>query len=241
MASTVVGNSSNTSNTTINLQADKNTSSAEERAFERWRQSAAWITGIGLTEEQKLQKSLQKKRDLEEAQWIRCERWKADLMKNSPAVVFMLQHLRQAGAKVDSDHFHCQPCNMTRAGGFSPEHGVLLCQDGFWSKSHMEDTMVHEMVHMYDHAKFNVNWEDIRHHACSEIRAANLSGDCRWSREIRRGFFTFSKQHQDCVRRRAILSVQSHPACQDEAAATKAVNEVWESCVKDTRPFDEIY
>jgi len=88
----------------------------------------------------------------------------------------------------------------------------------------MEDTLVHELVHMYDHAKFKVDWEDIRHHACSEvrsyavlleglrvdmglilvtlkIRAANLSGDCRWSREIRRGFYTFSKQHQVCPSR----------------------------------------
>lgn len=45
---------------------------------------------------------------------------------------------------------------------------------------------------------------------------------------------------QDCVRRRAVLSVQSNPACPDREAAVKAVNEVWESCSNDTRPFDEV-
>lgn len=51
-----------------------------------------------------------------------------------------------------------------------------------------------------------------------------------------------SLNHQDCVRRRAILSVQQHPDCAGDAArAEKAVNEVWESCKADTRPFDEIY
>jgi len=37
-----------------------------------------------------------------------------------------------------------------------------------------------------------------------------------------------------------VLSVKANPACSDEAAAEKAVNEVWESCFKDTRPFDEV-
>jgi len=105
----------------------------------------------------------------------------------------------------------------------------------------MEHTLTHELVHMYDDVKFKVNWGDLRHHACSEIRANSLGGDCKWTREIRRLSFSFSKQHQACVRRRAILSVLANPACPDEAAAERAVNEVWESCFNDTRPFDEIY
>lgn len=34
----------------------------------------------------------------------------------------------------------------------------------------MEDTLVHELVHMYDHCKFKVDWSNLRHHACSEVR-----------------------------------------------------------------------
>ena len=45
---------------------------------------------------------------------------------------------------------------------------------------------------------------------------------------------------QACVRRRAILSVRANPACLDAASAERAVNEVWESCFSDTRPFDEV-
>ena len=90
-----------------------------------------------------------------------------------------------------------------------------------------------------------------------QIRANSLGGDCKWTREVRRLFFNFSKQHQvrslllfagytnliprqECVRRRAILSVQANPACPDREAAERAVNEVWESCFPDTRPFDEV-
>jgi hypothetical protein len=33
----------------------------------------------------------------------------------------------------------------------------------------MEDTIVHEMIHAFDHCRFDVNWLDLRHHACSEV------------------------------------------------------------------------
>ena len=82
----------------------------------------------------------------------------------------MLKHLKQTGADVTSDDIVCAPCDFARAGGFSPAGVIVLCQDGFMSKSHMEDTMVHELVHMYDHAKFKVDWDNLRHHACSEVR-----------------------------------------------------------------------
>lgn len=43
-----------------------------------------------------------------------------------------------------------------------------------------------------------------------------------------------------CVRRRAILSVAANPNCISREEAERAVNEVWESCSSDTRPFDEV-
>ena len=46
---------------------------------------------------------------------------------------------------------------------------------------------------------------------------------------------------QECVRRRAVISVQANPACPSREEAEKAVNEVWESCFNDTRPFDEVW
>lgn len=40
-----------------------------------------------------------------------------------------------------------------------------------------------------------------------------------------------------CGWRSAILSVRENPKCPDEAVAESAVNEVWESCSNDVRPF----
>ena len=61
-----------------------------------------------------------------------------------------------------------------------------------------------------------------------------------------REFFTkkqwkLTQQHQECVRRRAALSLRNRPNCKDDVQAVQVVNEVWDSCFKDTRPFDEIY
>ena len=168
--------------------------------------------------------------------------------------MFMLKHLKMSGCPVNPDHIVCAPCDYSRSGGFSPQAGaIVMCQGKFFNKRHMEDTLVHELVHMYDHCKFKVDWNDLRHHACSEvsihlvmlcgflyvprstftcfpsltfvfwtlliiirlepcdwshdtdcctfshlkqIRANSLSGDCRYMRELRRGFPSFSKQHQ---------------------------------------------
>lgn len=110
----------------------------------------------------------------------------------------------------------------------------------------MEDTISHELIHAYDHCTVNIDWGNCDHYACSEIRAASLSGDCKWTRELRRGHLGIAKQHQACVKRRATLAVRQIPFCQGKNAngeeiAEEAVNRVFESCFKDTAPFDEIY
>ena len=127
----------------------------------------------------------------------------------------MLKHLKASGCEVPMSNVLCAPCDMSKAGGFTPDPGaVILCAGHFFSQQHMESTITHELMHMYDHCRFKVDWANLRHHACSEvststfhcvpkcvltscqIRANNLSGDCRFTRELRRGFLSFSKQHQ---------------------------------------------
>ena len=99
------------------------------------------------------------------------------------------------------------------------------------------------MIHAWDHLRFQVQWDDnLRHVACSEIRASTLSGECRFVREFwTRMQWKITQQFQECVRRRATISVAGWPICKDEVEAAKAVNEVWDSCFPDTRPFDEVY
>lgn len=73
--------------------------------------------------------------------------------------------------------------------------------------------------------------------ACSEVRAASLSGDCNWTQEAARGHLSLGGQHQVCCRRRAELSVGMNPACQG-VRAREAVAAVFDACFADTAPFD---
>jgi len=207
----------------------------DSSTFERWRRKFCWVTGLGLSEDEAQDRDRAFKHE-------KCLQWRSDLLATSPKVIFMLQQIRELGANVPSSSIHCVP-GSEGAGAVHPPTGhIFLSQGKFLGRSHMEDALTHELIHLYDHVRFKVDWNNLRHHACSEIRANNLSGDCSWGREFQRTFFSsFTKHHQDCVRRRAIVSVRAHPKCPDDATAERVVNEVFESCVKDTRPFDEIY
>lgn len=97
------------------------------------------------------------------------------IQQTGPAVTFMLDRInKETGVAVSpQDHVRCLPCDLTRSGGYAPALGtVLLCNGHFWSKKQMEHTLTHELVHMYDHCKFDVEWNNLRHHACTEVCVA---------------------------------------------------------------------
>ncbi|EDU44271.1 mitochondrial inner membrane peptidase Atp23 [Pyrenophora tritici-repentis] len=172
----------------------------------------------------------------------RCETNKNYLLEYSPIIRFLTSEVGKLGGTLDATNIHCRMCTAEQSGGFSLDHGILLCANKFRNRGHQEDTMAHEMVHAWDHLKFKVEAENLRHQACLEIRASTLSGECRFAREFfTRNQWRITEQLQTCVRRRATLSMMARPGIKDQEHAGKVVNEVWEACFRDTRPFDEIY
>eukprot|EP00960_Hanusia_phi_P011310 330485-Hanusia_phi.AAC.1 len=109
-----------------------------------------------------------------------------------------MEHMAKRGCPVDESFFHVRHCDEKVGGGFdesaSRQGGVVLCHNHLRNYSHTgllaceasarsqlaEMTMTHELIHAYDHCRAYVDWSNCVHHACSEIRAANLSGDCKW-------------------------------------------------------------
>ncbi|KAI1609330.1 peptidase M76 [Exophiala viscosa] len=175
----------------------------------------------------------------------RCEDQRDYLLKFSPIIRYMKDNIQKLGGDVGSHNIRCRSCRGGGLGGFDHEYGIVLCANRLEQRSMLEDVMAHEMVHAYDHLRFKTSIsedDDLRHSACSEIRASNLSGECRWSNEFFRNHVgAFTNHHQDCVRRRAVESMRKRPGIKDDVHAVKIVNEVWDSCFRDTRPFDEIY
>ncbi|KNE56410.1 hypothetical protein AMAG_02219 [Allomyces macrogynus ATCC 38327] len=199
-------------------------------AFEAWRTKLTRMTGLGLSDEERMQVEAERAAATAEEQYRTCEKWKNHMIRHSPIVKFLMQHLEAAGCGFSRKHFICQPCDPTRSGGFSPEYGVVLCENQLVSKAHVEDTMAHELIHALDHCRAKLDWDNCLHHACTEIRAGGLSGDCRVANEWLRGKF---RHHQ--------AAPGSNPKCAGPGVAEEAVAEVWASCFADTWPFDEIY
>ncbi|XP_057559122.1 mitochondrial inner membrane protease ATP23 homolog isoform X2 [Hippopotamus amphibius kiboko] len=117
---------------------------------------------------------------------------------------------------------------------------IVLCQNNIRGQAHMSRVVTHELIHAFDHCRAHVDWfTNVRHLACSEVRAANLSGDCSLLNEIFRLHFGLKQHHQTCVRDRAIRSILAVRNISKEVAQ-KAVDEVFESCFNDHEPFGRI-
>ncbi|BBN06703.1 mitochondrial inner membrane protease ATP23 [Marchantia polymorpha subsp. ruderalis] len=171
-----------------------------------------------------------------------CQRLIEHSIQKNPTVKFMIEALAKAGCPVTEKFFKSENCTMEAGGGFVPQIGISVCSNHLLTATQGEVDLIltHELVHAYDHCRAaNLDWTNCQHHACSEIRAANLSGDCKWMLELLRGHTNIRQQHQVCVRRRAQLSVAMNPHC-SETAAKDAVDAAWNTCYKDTKPFDRV-
>lgn len=171
------------------------------------------------------------------AQNARCDALKDAALSKDPAVRFMLGALRRAGCALGDGAVECRRCDGAMAGGFQDDGGIVLCSNHVTTQEHASTTLVHETIHAFDQCRAAVDWGNCVHHACSEIRAAALSGDCSFGREVfLRLNFGWAKQYQRCVQRRAELSVGMNPNC-DPLATKEAVRTAWNACYNDTAPF----
>ena len=102
----------------------------------------------------------------------RCASQRDWLLQYSPIIRFMNDNIKQLGGDLGRHNIRCRRCVTGMQGGFDPEYGILLCANWMDTRSKVEDTMAHEMVHAYDHLRFKVDWdnqEDLKHVACTEV------------------------------------------------------------------------
>ena len=101
----------------------------------------------------------------------RCESQRDWLLQNSPVIRYMSDNISQLGGDLGKHNMRCRRCDVGQLGGFDPRFGIKLCANYIDTRSKLEDTMAHEMVHAYDHLRFKVDWEgeDLKHVACTEV------------------------------------------------------------------------
>nr|TKW05037.1 hypothetical protein SEVIR_7G150000v2 [Setaria viridis] len=125
-----------------------------------------------------------------------------------PTVRFLREQMEKAGCKVFPSLILAANCSS--AGGYGSGEGIKVCCNHMTLQDEINQVIIHEMIHAYDDCVGkNMDWKNCAHHACSE----------------------------DCVRRRALMSLKNNPYC-SEAAAKDAIEAVWNICYNDTRPFD---
>ncbi|XP_057857121.1 mitochondrial inner membrane protease ATP23 isoform X1 [Cryptomeria japonica] len=155
-----------------------------------------------------------------------------------PTVKFLIEHLAKSGCSVGRDFFKAEKCGQSVSGGYQPGHGIEVCSNHVTLQDEVNQVIIHELIHAYDECRVaNLDWSNCAHHACSEIRAGHLSGDCHFKRELLRGYFTLRGHEQECVKRRVLKSVNRNPSCSEEASK-EAMEAVWDICYNDTKPFD---
>jgi inner membrane protease ATP23 len=118
----------------------------------------------------------------------RCEEWRDYCFKYSPMVIFMQKNIKQLNGDLNAENVKCRRCPARRTedgtvvrqgGGFSPDHGILICANEMRNRKHLEDTLSHEMVHAWDHLRWKVDWADLRHAACTEVCFVHFGGEMR--------------------------------------------------------------
>uniref|UniRef100_A0A8C8RJJ3 Mitochondrial inner membrane protease ATP23 n=1 Tax=Pelusios castaneus TaxID=367368 RepID=A0A8C8RJJ3_9SAUR len=163
-------------------------------------------------------------------------------LDTSPYAQLLLDAMKHSGCTVYKDrHFVCEDCHKSVGGGFDAATSqIVLCQNNIRQQSYMNRVVTHELIHAFDHCRAHVDWfNNVKHLACSEIRAANLSGDCSLINEMTRFKFGLKQHHQTCVRDRAIRSILAVRKVSKETAE-KAVDEVFNSCFNDHEPFGRV-
>lgn len=170
---------------------------------------------------------------------VRCERHVYSCIKNSPLVKLMLGALKSSGCPVDiRRHISCEVCDVSVTGGYDPElNQIVVCQNVATKEGIVQGILAHEMIHMFDYCRNKLDFKNLDHLACTEIRAANLT-HCSFLSAFYQGDaspFNIKQRHQECVKKKAAYSIVAvRNVTADEAIA--AVQRVFPKCYADLEP-----
>ncbi|XP_045445422.1 mitochondrial inner membrane protease ATP23 homolog [Melitaea cinxia] len=171
---------------------------------------------------------------------IKCEKNVYKCIKESPIVKVMLAALRSSGCPVDiRRHISCEVCDYSVSGGYDPQlNQIVVCQNVSTRKGMVQGVLTHEMIHMFDYCRNELDFRNMEHLACTEIRAANLT-HCSFTSAWSQGdasFLKIKEAHQDCVKTKALYSVLAVRQI-GKAEAVDIIEKVFPKCYNDLEPI----
>ncbi|MCL4137063.1 UNVERIFIED_CONTAM: hypothetical protein GTU68_048106 [Idotea baltica] len=176
----------------------------------------------------------------EASERLKCERRVWNVVNKSPLIKLMLGALKSAGCPVDLErHIACEVCDNSLLGGYDQElNQVVICQNVCTSEGRVQAALSHELVHMFDYCKNKVDFSNLDHLACAEIKAANLTS-CSFLTSLtlpRNSYFSVARTHQDCVKIKAVWSMKYARNITEETAM-ESVDRVFPKCYNDLEPL----
>jgi inner membrane protease ATP23 len=171
---------------------------------------------------------------------LKCERNVYNCVKNSPLIKLMMGALKSSGCEIDiRRHISCEVCDTSVSGGYDPlMNQVVVCQNIAQNEGMVQGVLAHEMIHMFDYCRNELDFKNIDHLACTEIRAANLT-HCSFMSSWSQGDsspFNIKETHQNCVKTKALASVLAVRKVSTEEAI-QAVERVFPKCYNDLEPI----
>nr|CAI5840328.1 unnamed protein product [Callosobruchus analis] len=172
---------------------------------------------------------------------IRCERNVYKCVKESPLVKLMMGALKASGCGIDiRRHIACEECASNVSGGYDPiMNQVIVCHNTVKSEGMVQGVLTHELIHMFDYCQNHLDFKNLEHLACTEIRAANL-GHCSFMSAWINGdasIFNIKEMHQNCVKSKALSSVMAARSGVSKTEAINAIEKVFPKCYADLEPI----
>ena len=160
-----------------------------------------------------------------------------------PLIKLMLGALKSQGCITDmfERHFSCDICKdgksfLQRGGYDESSNQVFVCANNIGSNfGQIHGTILRNLIHMYDVCVRKVDFKNVDHLACMEVRKANLAG-CELGIHLTRiNPFSVQGEHANCVYE-AATNVLGQKLDNPELAK-KAVTNVFTKCYNDMEPI----
>ncbi|XP_060065607.1 mitochondrial inner membrane protease ATP23 homolog [Ylistrum balloti] len=166
----------------------------------------------------------------------KCEINIAKCLKQDRTISIILKALESYGCKFDKRHFTCENCIEGQAAYDYRSRQVVFCQNKVKSNGYCP-ILGHELIHAFDDCRAKIDYKNIDHIACSEIRAANLT-QCDFFHGLMCGVVTpgLDNSQKDCVRGHAMFSLMMSRNLSQEKAL-EAIDRVWDRCYNDLEPI----
>jgi len=180
------------------------------------------------------------------AEYLQCQR----LISTATEKDWRIREVTEALTAMKSPPaFMCVRCppDAPHGAGYSPKYNTAwICGNRYWRPAVFRRTLLHELIHAFDFARAKIDPSNCDHVACSEVRAANLSGECgMWAtlglekRNFPRaeGVEAAESKKERCVAHKAVLSLEDNKNCAGNCLPEKSTDRVLKRCMRDYWPF----